>query len=136
MSTTGLSMNRASTSQNRGMSILRTSSLLSANENEAPFGRLANTPRALPLACTFTAAGGPLYPAATGSTQVVRTQRSGIRTVINADVPGIIEGKEPDIALEAGDIIYVPAFIPKLPIYWITTLINNFFRVGATVPVV
>lgn len=83
----------------------------------------------------ITAAGGPLYPAATSSIQVVRTRRTGVRMVLSADVPGIIEGKGQDIPLEAGDIIYVPASAAKLPLYAVYSFVTNVFRIAGTIPV-
>jgi polysaccharide export outer membrane protein len=91
--------------------------------------------RGLTVLGALTAAGGPLYPAATRDVQVVRTQRNGVRMVLNADVPTIIEGKGRDIPLEAGDVVYVPASAAKLPLYTLYNFVTNVFRVAGTIPV-
>ncbi|HVN87119.1 MAG TPA: polysaccharide biosynthesis/export family protein [Candidatus Binatia bacterium] len=91
--------------------------------------------RGVTVLSALTAAGGPLYPAATSYIQVVRTKRSGVRSVLSADIPGIIDGKGQDIPLEAGDIVYVPASGMKLPFYAIYSLVTNVFRIAGTVPI-
>ncbi|HUI26155.1 MAG TPA: SLBB domain-containing protein, partial [Candidatus Kryptonia bacterium] len=92
--------------------------------------------RGVTVLSAITAAGGPLYPAATSYIQVVRTKRSGVRTVLSADIPGIIDGKGQDIPLEAGDIVYVPASGLKLPLYAIYSFVSNVFRIAGTVPII
>jgi polysaccharide biosynthesis/export protein len=91
--------------------------------------------RGATVLAAITAAGGPLYPAATSGVQVVRTERSGVRTVLNADISTIIDGKKQDIALQAGDIVYVPASAAKLPLYAVYQFVSNVFRIAGTVPV-
>ncbi|MBI1816472.1 MAG: polysaccharide biosynthesis/export family protein [Deltaproteobacteria bacterium] len=82
-----------------------------------------------------TAAGGPLYPAATSEVQVVRTQRNGTRMTLSADLKGIMDGRGQDIPLEAGDIVYVPANALKVPLYALYYVVTNVFRVAGTIPI-
>ncbi len=91
--------------------------------------------RGATVLAALTAAGGPLYPAATAAVQVVRTGRSGERNVIDANVNNIIDGKGEDIPLRAGDIVYVPASFAKLPLYAVYQFVSNVFRIAGTVPV-
>jgi len=91
--------------------------------------------RGATVLAAITAAGGPLYPAATSDVQVVRNERSGGRTTINADVSSIIDGKRQDIPLQAGDIVYVPASAMKLPLYAVYKFVTDVFRIAGTVPV-
>jgi polysaccharide export outer membrane protein len=91
--------------------------------------------RGATVLAALTAAGGPLYPAATKAVQVVRTGRSGERAVLDANIDSIIDGRGKDVPLQAGDIVYVPASFYKLPLYAVYQFVSNVFRIAGTVPV-
>lgn len=54
---------------------------------------------------------GGLTPLARGSDAVLTRQVGGTRKRFRVDVEGITEGRAPDVALQAGDILFVPARI-------------------------
>ena len=59
-------------------------------------------------------AGGQGHAAAMKRAQLVRTLDGGRRELITISLDGIIKGKAPDVALQDGDVLYVPTSTAKM----------------------
>lgn len=81
-------------------------------------------------------AGGPLYPADVSAVKVIRTDKAGKKNFVLVDLQKIKRGDAPDITLQGGDIVEMPAESSKLIQYglyrFFTTVVN--VGVGASIP--
>ncbi len=82
------------------------------------------------------AAGGPMFPADTGSVKVIRTNKLGEKTFFLANLETIMRGEERDLPLQEGDVIDVSSSAPKLVAYGIYRFFTTIMHVGASVPVI
>jgi polysaccharide biosynthesis/export protein len=69
----------------------------------------------LSVAQVFALAGGIPFSAKAAHSRLIRQTPTG-RTVTEIDVPSILKGNSPDIALQGSDIIYVPNSLAKVAI--------------------
>jgi len=81
------------------------------------------------------AAGGPMFPADTGSVEVIRTDKSGRKTSFVADLDSIKSGAQPDLSIREGDVIDVGSSSPKLVAYGIYRFFSSIMSVGASIPI-
>ena len=72
-----------------------------------------------------SAAGDTLFPADRKSVKVIRTDTTGEKSVMSADLQRIASGESPDIPVQEGDVIEVNPSTVKLVSYGM----YNFFRV-------
>lgn len=81
------------------------------------------------------AAGGPSFPADTGSVQLVRTEKSGQKTSFTANLDSIKSGSQPDLPLREGDVVDVTSSGPKLVAYGVYRFFTSIMSVGASIPI-
>jgi len=81
------------------------------------------------------AAGGPMYPADTGSVELIRTDTKGQKISFVADLESIKKRAQPDLPVREGDVIEVGSSSPKLVAYGIYRFFTSIMHVGASVPV-
>jgi len=81
------------------------------------------------------AAGGPMYPADTGSVELIRTDKAGKKTSFVADLDSIKKGAQPDLAIREGDVVDVGSSSPKLVAYGVYKFFTSIMSVGASIPV-
>jgi polysaccharide export outer membrane protein len=80
----------------------------------------------------MAAAGGPSFPANTGSVELIRTNPQGHKSTFIADLDAIKSGAQPDLPLREGDIINVVYYGPKLFAYGFYRFFTSVFNVGAS----
>ncbi|MGE5215453.1 MAG: polysaccharide biosynthesis/export family protein [Chloroflexota bacterium] len=80
------------------------------------------------------AAGGAMFPANTGSVEVIRTDKNGQKTSFVADLDSIKSGAQPDLAVREGDVIDVSSSSPKLVAYGVYRFFTSIMSVGASIP--
>jgi len=81
-----------------------------------------------------TAAGGLLYAADASTVQVIRTGKEGEKVLLAADLEKIKGGENPDIPVQAGDVIEVSSSSVKLVPYGVYSFFSNIIRIGASAP--
>ena len=81
------------------------------------------------------AAGGPMFPADTGSVELIRTDKQGQKVTVVADLDAIKKGTRPDLSIREGDVIEVSSSGPKLAAYGIYRFFTSVMSVGASVPI-
>jgi polysaccharide biosynthesis/export protein len=81
------------------------------------------------------AAGGTLFPADTGSVELLRTNNQGQKTSFIANLDFIKSGAQPDLHLREGDVIDVSSSSPKLVAYGVYRFFTSIMSVGASIPV-
>lgn len=81
------------------------------------------------------AAGGPMFPADTGSVELIRTDKRGQKISVVADLDAIKKGTRPDLSIREGDVIEVSSSGPKLAAYGIYRFFTSILSVGASVPI-
>lgn len=80
------------------------------------------------------AAGGAMFPADTGSVEIIRTDKSGKKTSFAADLDSIKSGAKPDLPVREGDVIDVTSSSPKLVAYGVYRFFTSIMSVGASIP--
>jgi len=78
-----------------------------------------------------TAAGDTLFPADTKAVQVIRTDATGEKNIMSANLQQIARGESPDIPLQEGDVIEVNPSTVKLMSYGMFHFFRSVFTVGA-----
>ncbi|OGQ79058.1 MAG: hypothetical protein A3F90_07370 [Deltaproteobacteria bacterium RIFCSPLOWO2_12_FULL_60_19] len=78
------------------------------------------------------AAGGPSFPADTGSVKIFRAAQQGGKSVLVANLQDIKAGKEADIALQGGDIVEIASVTSKLIPYALYKFITTVVSVGVS----
>jgi polysaccharide export outer membrane protein len=73
------------------------------------------------------AAGGPMYAADQSDIRLIRTQRNGDKVAIRVNIDKIIDGQEPDMSVQANDVIDVPYSSTKIGPYVFYSILT---RVG------
>ncbi len=81
------------------------------------------------------AAGGAMFPADTGSVEVIRTDKDGRKSSFVADLDSIKSGAQPDLSIREGDVIDVVSSSPKLVAYGIYRFFSSIMSVGASIPI-
>ena len=81
------------------------------------------------------AAGGPMFPADTGSIELIRTDKQGQKVTVVADLDAIKKGTRPDLSIREGDVIEVSSSGPKLAAYGIYRFFTSIMSVGASIPI-
>jgi len=81
------------------------------------------------------AAGGPMFPADTGSVELIRTDKQGKKTTVIADLDAIKKGAQPDLPIREGDLIDVSSTGPRLAAYGMYRFFTTMINVGASVPI-
>lgn len=81
------------------------------------------------------AAGGPMYPADTGSVELIRTDKQGKKTTVIADLDAIKKGTQPDLPIREGDLVDVTSSGPRLAAYGMYRFFTTMINVGASVPI-
>jgi len=81
------------------------------------------------------AAGGPMFPADTGSVELIRTDKQGQKTAVVADLDAIKKGTRPDLPLREGDVIDVTSSGPRLAAYGLYRFFTSVMSVGASIPI-
>jgi polysaccharide export outer membrane protein len=79
------------------------------------------------------AAGGPLFPADSGSVELIRTSKQGQKVSIAANLDAIRRGEEPDIRLQEGDVIDIASSGPKVVAYGLYRFFTSIMHIGASV---
>jgi polysaccharide export outer membrane protein len=83
------------------------------------------------------AAGGTVFPADSGSVELIRTNNQGQKTSFAANLDAIKAGEQPDLPLREGDVVDVSSTGPKLVAYgfyrFFTSIMN--VGVGAHIPI-
>lgn len=82
------------------------------------------------------AAGGPMFPADTGSVKVIRTNKQGNKTFFLANLETIKRGEEPDLPVQEGDVIEVSSSSPRLIAYGLYSFFSSVIHIGASLPLV
>jgi polysaccharide export outer membrane protein len=85
----------------------------------------------LSLLGAVAAAGGPMFPADTGSVKIIRTNKHGEKTFFSANLDSIQSGEERDLPLQEGDVIDVSSTAPKLVAWGFYRVFSTMFQVGA-----
>src|SRR5262249_37565626 len=83
----------------------------------------------------MSVAGGVLYPASLGHTQIIRSRRDGSKELLEVDLGKVGDGEGQDVALPEGDVVYFPASAVRMVPYSVYWVFNNLFRVGAGISV-
>jgi len=83
----------------------------------------------------MSVAGGVLYPASLGHTQIIRSRRDGSKELLEVDLGKVGNGEGQDVALHEGDVVYFPASAVRMVPYSVYWVFNNLFRVGAGISV-
>jgi polysaccharide export outer membrane protein len=83
----------------------------------------------------MSVAGGVLFPANLGATQIVRARRDGTKEVLEVDLGKVGRGQARDVALREGDVIRFAASPVKMVPYSVYWVLSNLFRVGAGISV-
>jgi polysaccharide export outer membrane protein len=91
--------------------------------------------RNLTVAGAIASAGGTMFPADLTETRIRRVLRPGEERLYQIDLEAVAEGRENDIALLDGDVIYLPASKVRLVPWGFWQLINTMLRFGAAIPV-
>lgn len=78
-----------------------------------------------------TAAGDTLFPADTKAVKVIRTDATGEKNIMSANLQQIARGESPDIALQEGDVIEVNSSTVKLVSYGMYNFFRSVFNFGA-----
>lgn len=78
-----------------------------------------------------TAAGDTLFPADTKAVRVIRTDATGEKNILSANLHQIARGESPDIPLQEGDVIEVNPSTMKLVSYGMFNFFRSVFTVGA-----
>jgi len=83
------------------------------------------------------AAGGAVFPADTGSVELIRTNNQGQKTSSIANLDSIKSGEQPDLSLREGDVIDVLSSGPRLVAYGAYKFFTSIMSVGvgASIPV-
>ena len=76
-----------------------------------------------------------MFPADTGSVELIRTDKKGQKTSFVADLDAIKSGAQPDLPVREGDVIDVASSSPKLMAYGIYRFFTSIMSVGASIPV-
>ncbi|MGH7824908.1 MAG: polysaccharide biosynthesis/export family protein [Candidatus Binatia bacterium] len=84
----------------------------------------------LTLLGAVAAAGGPLFPADSGSVELIRTNKDGQRISVVVDLNAIRRGEEPDIRVREGDVIDMTASGPKVVAYGLYRFFTSIMDVG------
>lgn len=91
----------------------------------------------LTLLGVVAAAGGVTFPADTGAVELIRTNSTGHKSIVTADLDGIKRGLSPDVTLREGDVVEVVSSNPRLFAWgfyrFFTTLVN--VGANATIPI-
>ncbi|MGB7948598.1 MAG: polysaccharide biosynthesis/export family protein [Candidatus Binatia bacterium] len=82
-----------------------------------------------------TAAGGAMFEADTSAVKIMRSGRGNEKIFLLADLDSIKRGEKPDIPVQEGDVVDVPASPTKLATGGIYRFFSTVFRVGASVRV-
>lgn len=77
-----------------------------------PFEIQADAPQVL-ISQAFAKAGGPLRTAKISKAVLVRFDQNGTRHEQTVDFSAILRGRQPDVAVQANDIIFVPGSTTK-----------------------
>jgi len=91
--------------------------------------------RNLTLAGAVAAAGGCMYPAEDREATVRRVLRPGEERLYTVDLEAVAEGRETDLAILDGDVVYLPSQTWKLIPWGFWSLVNSLLRFGAAVPI-
>ena len=83
------------------------------------------------------AAGGAVFPADTGSVELIRTNNQGQKTSFIANLDSIKSGEQPDLPLREGDVIDVASTGPRLVAYGAYKFFTSIMSVGvgASIPI-
>jgi hypothetical protein len=76
-----------------------------------------------------------MYPADTGSIEVIRTDREGHKTTFVADLEAIKNRSQRDLAVREGDVVNVGSSSPRLVAYGFYRFFTSIMHVGASVPI-
>ena len=90
--------------------------------------------RSLTLSGAVAAAGGHLFPADCARVTVKRALASGEQSTMTMDLDRIRQGVEPDLPMTDGDVVRLPASIPRMVPYGAWQLVTAIIHVGASVP--
>jgi len=90
--------------------------------------------RSLTLTGAVAAAGGHLFPADCARVTVKRALASGEQSTMTMDLDRIRQGVEPDLPMTDGDVVRLPASIPRMVPYGAWQLVTAIIHVGASVP--
>jgi polysaccharide biosynthesis/export protein len=77
-----------------------------------------------------TAAGDTLFPADTKAVQVIRTDATGEKNIMSANLQQIARGESADIPLQEGDVIEVNPSTVKLVSYGMFNFFRSVFTIG------
>jgi polysaccharide export outer membrane protein len=83
----------------------------------------------------MSVAGGALYPANLGRTQIIRARRDGTKELLEVDLNRVGHGEAQDVALREGDVVRFNASSTRMVPYSVYWIFNNLFRVGAGISV-
>jgi polysaccharide export outer membrane protein len=90
--------------------------------------------RALTLSGAVAAAGGQLFPADCRHVTVKRMLAPGEQRYFVVDLTSVAEGREPDMPIADGDVVRLPASLPRMLPYGVWSLAMAVIHVGASVP--
>jgi len=76
------------------------------------------------------AAGGTVFPADSGSVELIRTNDQGQKTSFAANLDAIKAGEQPDLPLREGDVVDVSSTGPKLVAYGFYRFFTSIMSVG------
>lgn len=79
------------------------------------------------------AAGGPAWVSDTGSIELIRPNQEGRKGVFVLDLERIQRGEQPDVPVEPGDVIRVPAGVARLAASRLVVFIENIIGIGTRV---
>ncbi|HYV57451.1 MAG TPA: polysaccharide biosynthesis/export family protein [Candidatus Nitrosopolaris sp.] len=91
--------------------------------------------RSLTLTGAVAAAGGNLFPADLHHVTVKRVLGAGEQRYFTVDLDQVADGRAPDLPVSDGDVVRLPASIPRLVPYGGWALLKALVHVGGTVTV-
>ena len=86
----------------------------------------------LTLMSVVAAAGGVTFPADTGAVELIRTNATGHKSRVTADLDGIRNGADRDFPLREGDVVDVVPSNPRLLAWGFYRFFTQVFNVGAS----
>jgi polysaccharide biosynthesis/export protein len=90
--------------------------------------------RSLTLSGAVAAAGGRLFPADGSRVSVKRSLATGGQATAIIDLDRIASGADPDPPITDGDVVNLPASIPRMIPYGAWQLVTAMIHVGASIP--
>ena len=86
----------------------------------------------LTLLSVVAAAGGMTFPADAAAVELIRTNLSGHKTTVIADLDAIKSGANPDLPVREGDLVNVVSSSPKLYAWGFYRFFTSVVNVGAS----